>query len=311
MTDEAFGPGGRRLSVMIPTHDNAAFLGATLSSLRHQGIHDAQIEVVDDASSDDPEAVVAQVALAGAKFHRHDCNLGMVANFNACIERAQRPWVHILHGDDAVLPGAYRSFNRLLSAFPNCRAGFARVVSMDDQGRWRGVSPVLGPGLEGELVYAPSRWGLTPVQFAGVVFQRAAADDVGRFDQTLSHTADWDLWWRLARRFPIAYSNQCLGAYREFEGNHSSGLRRGAGNLRQGLAQVNRIAAADDRRDRALYWPLFAHAVQQARSMSADRRSLLAHVKVLASFPPVVPRGRAIARMVVAHGVDRFSRWGP
>jgi glycosyltransferase involved in cell wall biosynthesis len=303
----AFGAGGRDLSVMIPTFNSAGYLGATLSSLHDQGIGQAQVEVVDDASRDDPEAVVARLGAGQVTFHRHERNIGMVANFNACIERAERPWVQILHGDDLVLPDGYAGFDHLLGQFPHCRAAFARVVTIDQLGRWQGTSAVLGEGFEGELGYSTLEWGLAPVQFAGVVFQRAAADEAGRFDPSLSHCADWDMWWRLARRFPVAYTNQCLAAYRVFEGNDSSALRRSAENLRQSLSQLNRIAAADDRHDRAVYWPLFQHSVHQARRFAGDRASLLAHLKLLASFPRVVPRSRAIARMSVAHAAERFD----
>jgi glycosyltransferase involved in cell wall biosynthesis len=296
---------------MIPTFNCAAYLGATLRSLRDQGLDQSQIVVVDDGSLDDPEAVVARFGDVVVSFHRHERHIGMVANFNACIERAERRWVHILHGDDLVLPGAYANFSSLLARFSHCRAAFARVVTVDEQGRWRGTSPVLGDAADGELAYSTPRWGLTPVQFAGVVFEHAAADEVGRFDSSLSHTADWDLWWRLARRFTVAYSNLCLGAYREFDGNDSSTLRRTAGNLRQSLDQLNRIAAADDRRDRAVYWTLFEHAVHQTRGFAGEWAPLWAHLKVLASFPAVVPRGRAIARMGVAHVAERAARSRP
>ncbi len=295
---------------MVPTFNCAAYLGDTLHSLRDQGLDQAQIEVVDDASTDDPEKVVAEVGGGSVGFHRHERNVGMVANFNACIERAERPWVHILHADDMVMPDAYSAFDGLLGRFPASRAAFARVVTVDDEGRWRGTSPVLGEGFDGELAYSTPRWGLTPVQFAGVVFQRAAADEIGRFDMSLSHTADWDMWWRLARRYPVAYSNHCLGAYREFEGNDTSSLRRSAGNLRQSLDQLDRIATADGRHDRAVYWPLFQHAVHQARSFAGDGPAMLAHLRILARFPTVVPRNRAMARMGVAHVARLITRSG-
>lgn len=304
MIDGALGPGGRDLSVMIPTFNCAGYLGAALASLRHQGLDHAQVEVVDDASSDDPESEVGRVRWRQVDFHRHD-HIGMVANFNACIARAQRPWVHILHGDDMVLPGAYARFDDLLGRLPHCRAAFGRVVIVDEQDRWRATSPLLGDGRDGELVYSTPQWGTTPVQFAGIIFQRAAAEAVGGFDRSRSHTADWDLWWRLTRRFPVAYSNHCLGAYRQFDGNDTAKLRRDAANLRQSLEQLNHIAATDGRHDRAVYWPLFQDSLIQARRFAGNRVALWAHLRLLASFPPVVPRTRAVARLLLSQVTER------
>jgi hypothetical protein len=37
----------------------------------------------------------------------------------------------------------------------------------------------------------------------------------------------------------------------------------------------------------------------------------MAHVMVLAGFPSVVPRGRAIGRLLVAHLAEGAAPWGP
>ncbi|MGQ0615833.1 MAG: glycosyltransferase family 2 protein [Acidimicrobiia bacterium] len=309
---DGFGPGGRDLSIMVPVHDCAGYLGVTLESLARPHLGQAHIEVLDDCSSDDPAAVVAALGGGRVGYHRHDRNVGMVANFNACIARAQRPWVHILHGDDFVLPGAHDELGRLLERHPASRVLFARSVTVDELGRWRGTSAVLGAGEDGALGYSTRQWGLNPVQFAGVVFQRAAAEEVGGFDPGLAHTADWDLWWRLARSCPAAYTNRCLGAYRETGGNHTSTLRRSADNLHQCVEQLARIVAADADvdADREMYWPLFEHAVHQARSFAGDGEAVRAHLRVLARFPRTVPRTRAILRVAVAHAAERLSPSG-
>jgi hypothetical protein len=59
------------------------------------------------------------------------------------------------------------------------------------------------------------------VQFAGIIFRRDAALAVGAFDDRYAHAADWDLWWKLAKRFPAAYTNLCLGGYRRFRSRRS------------------------------------------------------------------------------------------
>jgi glycosyltransferase involved in cell wall biosynthesis len=295
------GAGGADLSIMIPTYNCAAYLEHTLVSLAHQGIEMAQVEVVDDCSTeDDPEEVVHRLGGGRVGFFRHSQNLGLVGNFNSCIGRAERQWVHLLHGDDLVLPGAYAAFAELLDRHPKSGVVFGRSVMIDEDGVWDGLTKVLGPGVDGELVYDPFRWALNPVQFAGTIFRRDAALAVGAFDDRFAHAADWDLWWKLAKRFPAAYTNLCLGGYRRFQGSHTSTLVRTAGNLREGLRMVEQISAAEPGAGPRLFAPLFGLTVDQARRSSGDTAALLAHLRLMARFPAGVPRARKITRMALA-----------
>jgi hypothetical protein len=62
------------------------------------GREEMQIEVVDDVSLvDDPEPVVRRVAGGRVSFSRNLRNLGLIPNFNNCVQRARGYWVHILH----------------------------------------------------------------------------------------------------------------------------------------------------------------------------------------------------------------------
>src|SRR6266566_1236858 len=102
---------GRPLwSVMIPTYNpRADYLEETLRSVLEQdpGPEQMQIEVVDDASADCPEDVVQSIGSGRVAFIRQPTNCGAIANFNTCISRSRGELIHILHGDDFVLPGFY------------------------------------------------------------------------------------------------------------------------------------------------------------------------------------------------------------
>jgi len=300
------GDHGAELSIMIPTYNCAAYLEVTLRSVLVEGLERAQIEVVDDCSTDDdPRAVVDAMGGGRVTFYRQAGNVGLAANFNTCIERATQRWVHVLHGDDYVLPGAHRVLGELLARHPEAEVAFGRCAMVDELGVHDGHTPVIGPGIEGVLPYDPMRWRLNPIQFSGAIFTKAAAIAAGHFDDRLSHGADWDFWWRLAKGFPTAFTNEVVGAYRRFEGNHTSSLVRSGGNLREGLHVLERIAEAEPDVGVALYEPLFALSVDQARRGADDLGSVAAHVRVLREFPAGLPKARKIGRIAVSHGLAR------
>ena len=67
------------------------------------GLHEMQIEVVDDASTlDDPETVVREIGKGRVNFFRQSRNVGHTKNFETCLRRARGKVVHLLHGDDYV-----------------------------------------------------------------------------------------------------------------------------------------------------------------------------------------------------------------
>jgi len=114
---------------MIPTYNCAGYLEATLRSVLAQdpGPEAMQMEVVDDHSTaDDPEEVVTRLGGGRVGFHRQPVNVGVVANLNTCLQRSRGEIVHLLHGDDFVLEGFYRTLGDRLREHPEAGAAYCR-----------------------------------------------------------------------------------------------------------------------------------------------------------------------------------------
>src|SRR5262245_37206010 len=106
---------------MIPAYNCGPYLRRTLESVLCQdpGPNEMQIEVVDGGSTkDDPEKVVKELGKGRIAFHRLESNKGPATTFNTCIKRSSGHWVHILHGDDMVIPGFYEAYAGAISVHP-------------------------------------------------------------------------------------------------------------------------------------------------------------------------------------------------
>ena len=128
-------PGSNRplWSVMVPTYNTTPYLRETLTSVLTQdpGPEQIQIEVVDDCSSDDPQTIIDELAPERIHLHRQPENLGQTGNLNSCIERARGHLVHILHGDDTVRNGFYRTMQQPFHDHPEIGAAFCRHLYVD------------------------------------------------------------------------------------------------------------------------------------------------------------------------------------
>ncbi len=222
-----------RWSVMIPTFNCAAYLRRTLCSVLAQapGPEAMHIEVVDDCSTkDDPGAVVREVGAGRVEFHRKPQNAGITANFNTCLARSRGELVHVLHGDDFVLPGFYAAIEAAAAQHPDVGLLATRIFYTDSDGYAIGTSPRL------REMETPSRsvrdfFHDTPVQFAGVVVRRTCYETLGGFRSDLTHMTDRDMWIRVIARFGGILLPEPRAAYRIFEGNDTARQKQTAENL--------------------------------------------------------------------------------
>jgi glycosyltransferase involved in cell wall biosynthesis len=219
-----------RWSVMIPTYDCAPLLEEALASVLAQDPGPAvmQIEVVDDASHDDPAAVVARLGAGRVGLFRQETNRGVTANLTACVRRARGELVHVLHADDAVRPGFYAAMERGF-AEPEVGAAFCRHVFMDADGHWQSVSPLerSTPGVlaDAAAYLAAEQRIMTP----SICVRRAAYERLGGFRTDLPCAEDWEMWVRIAAAYAIWYEPEPLALYRmHAEGNTGRFMKTGA-----------------------------------------------------------------------------------
>jgi glycosyltransferase involved in cell wall biosynthesis len=220
-------------SVMIPTYNCASFLRQTLASVLAQAPQESvmQIEVIDDCSTqDDPQSVVSEVGQGRVTFHRNATNQGAIPTFNTCIQRAQGEWVHILHGDDFVLPGFYEQVTSAVQTHPGISLVVTRVQMVTEQAAATSISPPL-PALAQPSQDARPFFHENPFRTPGVVVRRQFYEQHGGFLPPLIHVADWELWVRAIHHGGGIAIDRPLAAYRSFDANHSHRILRSAENL--------------------------------------------------------------------------------
>jgi glycosyltransferase involved in cell wall biosynthesis len=246
-------------SVMIPTYNSGSYLQRTLESVLCQdpGPDEMQIEVVDGCSTkDDPEKITSALGSGRVAFSRLKSNHGPAHTFNTCIERSAGRWVHILHGDDMILPGFYDAYATAIRAHPEARAVFGQAVTVDEDGRWiglYGVMPPVGGGILGDFVAKQATRQL--VLFPGVVVRRDAYEAIGGFCTFFTFVTDWDMWFRLGQFAPVAWMPRPYGLCRIHGASVTSQSMISASNIQERYALVNvniarlngKISAIDER----------------------------------------------------------------
>jgi glycosyltransferase involved in cell wall biosynthesis len=223
-------------SVMIPTYNpRADYLEETLWSVLKQdpGPEQMQIEVVDDCSKDDTASeITRRVGARRVAFHAESENRGLANTWNRCIERARGHWVHILHQDDIVLPGFY---DRLRKAAERSDAGaiFCRHAVANANGHWIRTSELHleSPGLLDD--WHAKITVECVIQCAAIAVRRRVYEQVGGFFPHFHYVADWEMWQRIASRFPFCFEPSILACYRLHPNSATSHMRVDAADTRE------------------------------------------------------------------------------
>lgn len=286
-------------SVMIPTFDCARYLEATLRSLLAQapGPEAMQIEVVDDQSTtDDPAEVVTRLGGGRVDFYRQSENVGVVANLNTCLQRSRGEVVHLLHGDDVVLDGFYRTLGDRLREHPEAGAAYCRHVYVDARGRRLEVAPLepaaSGILAEGARFLAAEQRIMTPC----IVVRRSVYEQLGGFDDRLACAEDWEMWVRIAARFPVYYEERPLACYRLHDDSNTGR------NLRSGLSLDHTRLAID------LFAEYFEPAERRAVKRAAFSRYAESAVETAWNFQSQGDNAAARAQLRVAWRLERSPR---
>jgi glycosyltransferase involved in cell wall biosynthesis len=201
---------------MIPVFNNIRYLPAAMHSVMEQwpDAKTMQIAVMDDASTDgDVRQLVRDVAGTRVEYFRHPANVGSLANFNTCLEKARGHYVHLLHADDRVLPGFYARVGQMFAKYPEAGAAFVRERHIDSGGVMLRVAPAQSEK-ESLLDHWLDRIALEQrLQYVSIAVRRSVYEDVGGF-YGVTYGEDWEMWVRIASRYRFAYSPEVLAEYR-------------------------------------------------------------------------------------------------
>ncbi len=225
------------VSVIVPAHNDANYIGDCLASLLAQTHTPREILVCDDASEDDTLGLAERFRRRYPELIRvirHDINIGCARNFNAGLQAATESHVSIIAADD------YWYAEKLAREVACLREtghawAYSRIELVSEEGRDAGRKTPFWGTLDmfhGDLFRAIVERRVSP---RNLLIGRKALEAIGWFDSTLGMYEDWDLKLRLAYRYPAACVEQVGGVYRQ----HNRGISRS--NTDRQLREAGRV----------------------------------------------------------------------
>jgi glycosyltransferase involved in cell wall biosynthesis len=145
--------------------------------------------------------------------------MGLAAARNSGIDVSRGDYLAFLDADDRFLPDALTSGLKCIAQYPECAFVWGRYKICNEIGEvWQ---PPVPPPEQGDA-YAMLLRGNHIAMHATVLYRRDPLKLVGGFDTQLRACEDYDLYLRIARRFPIARHESVIAEYRKHGNNMSA-----------------------------------------------------------------------------------------
>lgn len=257
------------ISVIIPTFNGEKYLEGALQSVFRQTYQQFEIIVVDDGSLTDASAKICDKFRERLTYFLQE-NKGLSAARNAGIRRSRGDYIAFIDDDDIWLPEKLE-----------------KLVRYDDALRTKGItSGLIYSGYQAMLengedlckvlyrVEGPCYLPLLFVNLVGppsaVLISRSVLDQVGLFDENLRAAEDWDLWLRVARRYPIYSLNEFLVRYRFRTNSLSKSAPVMEKNLNYLLDKLIVAKPAGDSLDEKMVCKITRHYRNQMASLWKD-----------------------------------------
>ena len=198
------------VSVVIPTRNRERLIAAAVANALAQREVDLEVVVVDDASTDGTATVLRELNDPRVRVVTRPTQGRLAAARNSGIEAAQGEWIALLDDDDVWSPD---KLVRQVRVAREGDAGFAYsgAITVDQNLHplhlWRLPEP---DHLLAELLAL----NVLPAGASNVLVRTDLLRRLGGFDVSLSHTADWDMWIRMANAVAGAVVTEIQVAYR-------------------------------------------------------------------------------------------------
>ena len=225
------------VDVYVPCYNYARFLPDAVHSVLSQEGVTVRVLILDDASSDDSEAVGRRLAAADPRveYRRHETNHGHIATYNEGIDWLAGDYCLLLSADDMLLPGALARAAAVMDAHSDVVITHGQAIETqhpDSLAHPLVAGPEVTIQTGSDFIRSRCVAGHNLVACSTAIGRSRCQKLIGHYRRELPHSGDMEMWLRFAEHGSIAYLHAHQALYRRHDGNMSHGYR-GARDLWQ------------------------------------------------------------------------------
>jgi glycosyltransferase involved in cell wall biosynthesis len=219
------------VSVCIPTYCGEKYFRECIESVLGQTFSDFEVLVVDDCSTDYTLDIANQYAKQDSRIRvsKNEKNLGLVGNWNRCLELARGTWIKYLFQDDVLAPTCIERMVDVSKSGKElivCRRDFwfeddnaAQKIQQKYNANAQRIDDLFA-----QLLDIPATtYSKYVLQYIGInligeptatMLHRSVFSRFGAFNANLIQMCDHEMWTRVAIHTGITYIPETLATFR-------------------------------------------------------------------------------------------------
>ncbi|MGZ4881647.1 MAG: glycosyltransferase family 2 protein [Halobacteriota archaeon] len=224
-SDDAKSKSSRLLptvSVIVPCYNYGHFLPECVASILSQEGVNVDVLIIDDASPDGSGEVASALAEQDSRIAiiRHKINHGHIATYNEGLGKIQGDYVLLLSADDLLTEGALARATAVMEAHPSVGLVYGHPLVFSGSDAPAPMLHVRGWSVwnGSEWIAAQCRRGTSCIYSPEAVVRTSIQAAVGGYSANLPHTADLEMWLRIAAVSDVARVNGPDQALRRLHG---------------------------------------------------------------------------------------------
>jgi glycosyltransferase involved in cell wall biosynthesis len=215
-----------KVSVLIPTYNYAHFLDETIQSVLDQTFTDFELIIVDNCSTDNTAEVV-QKYLADTRvlFYRNETNIGLVGNWNKCLEYAKGEYIKCLCADDKFHPQLLEKFVAVMDQHTELAivSSYTEIFGRNSRIRKPPFEGQVNGQTARESLIKSSNWLYAPT---ASMFRKISVEKVGNFNPALYRTTDKEFFLRLLTTGDCYIIPEALSSIRSHSGSATTNAQK-------------------------------------------------------------------------------------
>ncbi len=206
-----------KITVLLSVFNDEKYIGKAIDSILEQTFTDFELLIIDDCSTDKTRDIISGYKDPRIRLIKTEKNIGITRSLNKGLKLAGGKYIARTDSDDISCPERLEKQLSFLENNKSYAMVGCRTEVIDEDGDhieyWNQEESA-------ELIFYTLSYR-DCLTSSSVMFNKKSVDSLGGYDESCDRAEDFELWYRISRKYRIYTIPEYLVKYREREDSHS------------------------------------------------------------------------------------------
>lgn len=199
-----------KITVLMPVYNSESFLKEAIDSILDQTFTDFEFIIINDGSTDTTKNIINSYNDIRMKIVNNKKNIGLTKSLNKGLKLSKGEYIARMDADDISLKNRLKIESGFLNSNPEYGLIAARYSIIDKNGN---ILKNSGSYLNPEEIYYTLNFQ-NCLTHSSVIFRKGMVLKIGGYNEALTQTQDYELWYRLSKVTKIYQTREILIKWR-------------------------------------------------------------------------------------------------